>query len=184
MKQPDDKLAGAEAEDNFTILVAYEDPFTHERAHHLCDRLLNRFWGYLEFEISWWSFDFLRDTALVDAAVEAACRAQLIILSAHAAPGLPTSVEKWIDRWAVKRQLRQGVLAALIGLPAEPGGAPIVNYLRQAAEQAQMDFLPPAAPVPEARRTGISETKNARVAAALRRMLDPHRPPSHWGINE
>ena len=52
----------------FFALIAYEDSLTRNRAMQICDRLMEKFWMDMEFDLSWWRFDFLRDTGIVKAA--------------------------------------------------------------------------------------------------------------------
>jgi hypothetical protein len=176
-----------EVTEKMTVMVLYEDGVTHDRARSVCDNLLDRFWGELEFELTWWRFDYLRTSPMAEAAVESAVKAQLVIISAHAGENLPESVRDWIENWIPKRGLRRGALAALIGVGRETGAAPIIGYLRQVAERAQMEYLFKGMlgglpPMPELG----PETRALRgeVSAALNRILDPHSHPRHWGINE
>jgi hypothetical protein len=176
--------------DKCSVVIAYEDHATHDRARALCDRLLNRFWGDVEFDLSWWNFDYIHEANLLQAAIEAAVKAQFVLISAHASPQLPAAVHNWIAQWTTARQQAAGAagtLVALIGMEHERGTTPITVYLRQAARQAQMDFLPRlrvgATPKAEAPKSA-SHLRNNRVSIALNRMLDPRRPPSHWGLNE
>ena len=70
--------------DPFSAVVLYEDHATRDRAMDVCDRLVHRFWADVEFDFSWWRFDFLRDSTLAGDAVRVAARSELILLAAHA----------------------------------------------------------------------------------------------------
>jgi hypothetical protein len=173
--------------ERFSVVVAYEDGVTRDRALQLRDRLEDRLWGDFEFDFSWWKFEYLRDRAIAQAAVEAAARAEVIIFSAHARPELPVAVRHWIDAWLARREARPGALAALIGTTGDKGVLPLLGFLREVAERAQMDFLPGMGTMAAARSAGPSHVVHEtaqRVTSALKKVLDPRNPPTHWGINE
>src|SRR5947207_10261031 len=99
----------------FSALVAYEDATTRDRAMQTCDRLVRKFWKDVEFDFSWWRFDFLVDGGIVNAAVNAAVNSDLILISAHAGRELPGPVQRWIETWLPRRPGGGGVLVAMIG---------------------------------------------------------------------
>ena len=111
------------------------------------------------------------------------------MISAHAARQLPEAVQDWIETWLGRRERGTGVLAAMIGIgeDALKGWTPIHVYLREAAQRANMDYLPQVLDAPQDRLDGSIE-KIARRAEEVTSLLDSilHRPPiaSHWGINE
>ena len=192
MNNPFTEFQADEAPKNggtFSAAIAYEDSTTRDRALETCDRLMQKFWTDVEFEFSWWRFDFLRDKGIFKAAVEAAARSDLIMISAHAARQLPEAVQDWIETWLGRRERGTGVLAAMIGIgeDALKGWTPIHVYLREAAQRANMDYLPQVLDAPQDRLDGSIE-KIARRAEEVTSLLDSilHRPPiaSHWGINE
>jgi len=171
------------------VAVVYEDTATRDRAVLLCDHLVNNLWEDLDFELSWWKFDYLREPLIVAEATEAAIRADLVIFSAHAARELPPAVESWIETWTVRRDNPEGALVALIGMGSDllKGVCPIHVYLREVAQRARMDYL--AAP-PEALSAGIASSVESivqraeTVTSVMDRILQQAKPPSHWGINE
>ncbi len=177
---------GRDITEKFYVLVAYEDMFTHNRVREVCDRLLDQFWGEVEFDFNWWSFKNLQPEHSRELAIAAALEANLIIISAHAGPALPEHVQRWTEAWVTARPSDEGALAGLIGLPNEHGAVPIVTYLQHAAERAQMDFLPNATAATAQRPASENAVWGPKqfVTEDLKRMLDPRRPPPHWGINE
>jgi len=175
--------------ESVSVLVAYEDSTTRDRAMQTCDRLVQRFWKDLEFDFSWWRFDFLGDRGIVEAASNAAAHSDLILISAHAGRQLPSSVQTWIESWTPRSELQGGVLVAMIGTSDDPlkGLTPIHVYLREAAQQSNMDYLSQlGAPSLELDNTLETIAKRAeKVTSLLDNIL--HRPqpsPSCWGINE
>jgi len=173
----------------FSALVAYEDATTRDRAMGICDRIVQKFWKDVGFDFSWWRFDFLRDSDIIQAAAQAAARADLIFISAHATRELPSAVQTWIETWLRRRESKRGVLAALIGTEEDTlrGLTPIHVYLREAAQRANMDYLPQSMDAPLDKLDGSFETITSR-AEKVTSLLDNilHRPtlPLHWGINE
>ena len=173
----------------FSAAIAYEDSITRDRALRTFDRLMQKFWADVEFDFSWWRFDFLHHREIFTAAVDAAACSDLILISAHAGRQLPASVQDWIETWLGRRERGRGVLAAMIGIDEDQlkGWTPIHVYLREAAQRADMDYLPQVLDAPLGRLDGSIETITRR-AEKVTSLLDNilHRPTiaSHWGINE
>ena len=179
----------ADEEEALSALIAYEDSVTRDRAMRMCDRLVEKFWKDFEFDISWWRFDFLRDAELAQAAASTAARSDLVLISAHGGRELPAAVSHWIETWVARRGPRSGILAAMIGTGEDPfkGLTPIHVFLREAAQRANMDYLPQSMDAPLNKLDGSIETITTR-AEKVTSLLDNilHRPtlPLHWGINE
>ena len=175
--------------DPFSAVVLYEDHATRDRAMEICDRLVHKFWADVEFEFNWWRFDFLSDSTLAGDAVRLAARSELILLAAHAGRELPPPVTRWIESWLPIREPGFGVLVAMIGTEADQlkGLSPIHVYLREAAQRANMDYLPQVIDAPLGKLDASIETISNR-AEKVTSLLDNilHRPPSpmRWGINE
>src|SRR5437773_12493802 len=83
--------------DLFSAVVLYEDLATRDRAMQICDRLVQKFWADVEFDFSWWRFDFLHDSALAGDAVRLAARLELILLPAYSGPALPPPARPWVQ---------------------------------------------------------------------------------------
>lgn len=175
--------------DLFSAVVLYEDLATRDRALEICDRLVRKFWADVEFQFNWWRFDFLNDSALAGDAVRLAARSELILLAAHAGRELPTPVKNWIENWLPLREPGFGVLVAMIGTEVDrfKGLSPIHVYLREAAQRANMDYLPQVIDAPLGNLDASIETI-ANRAEKVTSLLDDilHRPPTpmRWGINE
>jgi hypothetical protein len=171
------------------VVVAYEDTATRDRAMLLCDHLVERLWEDIDLEISWWTFDYLRDPQIAADAASAADAADLVIFSAHPDHLLPPAVKSWIETWAVSREDRESALVALIARADEPiaGVSPTHLYLRSVAQRARMDYL---ADLPDALSDQIQDPVEAimhravTVTSVMDRILHQASPPSHWGINE
>ncbi len=175
--------------DLFSAAVLYEDLVTRDRAMEICGRLVHKFWADVEFEFSWWRFDFLNDSALAGDAARLAARSELVLLAAHASRELPTMVTNWIGSWLPIREPGFGVLVAMIGTEADQlkGLSPIHVYLREVAQRANMDYLPQVIDASQGQFDASIETLSKR-AEQVTSLLDSilHRPPTplRWGINE
>jgi hypothetical protein len=149
----------------FSALIAYEDAATRQRAMQVCERLVQKFWKDMEFDFSWWRFDFLRDAEFARQAGRRATRSDLILFSAHARRELPSVVEKWIETWLPGRGDLDGVLVAMIGTAEDElkGLSPIQVYLREVAQRGNMDYLSQSvgAPVNELKTSIETITKRA-----------------------
>ena len=89
----------------------------------------------------------------------------------------------------VRREAGRGVLVAMLGTAEDQlkGWTPIHACLREAAQRANMDYLPRVLDAPLGRLDGSFETitnRAEKVTSLLDNIL--HRTPisSHWGINE
>jgi len=167
--------------------VTYEDTVSRDRALRLCDDLVRALWKELEFEFSWWRFDYLGDEAIARAAAESALKSDIAIFSARSGFQLPVSVRTWAEDWAGRRFQDEGVLVALIGTVNTLEITPVHTYLRQIAVQASMDYLPPL-PDFESKRSTITfgeiEQRVNHKSTLLNDILDHPGMSSHWGINE
>ena len=175
--------------DVFPAVVAYEDTVTRDRALSICDRLVKKFWADVEFDFSWWRFDFLRNADIAGEAARASARSELVIVSAHAGRELSPAVRKWIETWSQSRKRRHGVLVAMIGTAEDGlrGLTPIHVYLREVAQRAGMDYLPQVLDVPLGKLEGSIEaiSKHAeKVTVLLDNILRQPSIPLRWGINE
>jgi hypothetical protein len=182
-----DSLIGKDG--SLSAAVFYEDGATRGRAMQICDRLVKKFWTDVEFEFSWWRFDFLNEPGLADEAVRVAARSEVILVAAHAGRALPLPVENWINRWLPARAPGFGILVAMIGTGADrlKGLTPIHVYLREVAQRANMDYLPQVIDAPLGTLDTSIDTI-AKRAEKVTSVLDGilHRPPipPRWGINE
>ncbi len=172
-----------------SALVAYEDSTTRDRALQVCDRLVQKFWRDVEFDFTWWRFDFLRDGEIAIAAANAATQSDLILISAHPGRELPLPVQRWLETWLPRRQPGNAVLVAMIGTGEDQlkGLTPIHVYLREVAQRVNIDYLPQVMVAPLGDLDTTIETITHR-AEKVTSLLDSilHRPPiaSRWGINE
>ncbi len=143
MTRANENGARAETKAAWSVVVVYEDPTARERAVSFCDQLVARFWAAFEFEVSWWSFALLGQTAAAKEATGTAARADLIVVSTGSEGDFPAPIKDWIEAWLRARGDREGLLAGLIEPSANPSGweGQKHNYLRNAAHRGAMDYL-------------------------------------------
>ena len=178
-----------EAEEAFSVIVAYEDTAARDQAIVLCDHLVEKHWEDFEIEVSWLRFDYLADPRIATDAIAAAARADMVIFSAHAGRELPQAVKSWIEIWAAKKNNRESVLVSLIGVAGDPtkGVNSMHYYLRNIAQQTEMDYL---SNLTDALPEGVNGSFEAiaqrtePTVPAADRFLQQENPTSHWGINE
>jgi hypothetical protein len=167
--------------------VIYEDTASRDRALKLCDDLVRNLWNELDFDFSWWRFDYLTDPAIAKLAAESALWSDITMFSARSGADLPIPVQRWVDDWSHRRPVDEAVLVALIGSGSPHGDTPAHSFLRQRAALAHMDFLPPPAGVPLVRgeiTLKEIEARATRKTALLNEILRHPDISNHWGINE
>jgi len=173
----------------FDLVVAYEDTSTRNRAIHLYDHLAQQLMDDYDFQCSWWKFDLLVSSPLLEQAADAAAEANMIIVALRAGNELPRAASGWLDAWAARKDSRKSALVALIGgLGQETrGSCPLQTHLQKIARQAHMDFFAHEFDLSETgaafTREGIEQRAQA-VTPVLDEILHHRIPVPRWGINE
>jgi hypothetical protein len=132
---------------DLNVVVAYQDLLTREWAREVCSRTTRRV-GTGFFRSTWWKTDFLAHPQLFAKAIEAAIRADVMIVSVHAAETIPVVLSRWFEEWLAQRaqqeRAKTGALIALIAArqPAAPQLASTRECLRGIADRGHLDFLP------------------------------------------
>jgi hypothetical protein len=126
-----------------SVVIAYEDTCTRDRAIDVCQGTINQQWRGFELDCTWWRFDLLYHPAVADAAVKAAAAADLFIFSVRAEHDLPPVVKAWVERWLPKQTEREGALIVLVeGREEQPAiRVPAVSYLQWVASERQRAFF-------------------------------------------
>jgi len=139
-----EKLLTISAEDGSPLNVAliYEDAQTREWARDAYERV-TKLAGEQGVRPTWWNLENLGNPGVLAAAVSTAMRADVIVLAARAAEGMPLAFYAWINAWLPNRFHRGGVLAALLGETKRSGARQqrVGEYLREVARQGRMSFL-------------------------------------------
>ncbi len=124
------------------VTMLYEDAQTREWAREAYDRV-TKLAGEQGVRPTWWNLNNLGDPGVLAAAVSTAMRADVIVLAARAAEGMPLAFYAWVNAWLPNRFYGGGVLAALLGKNQHSSArrARVGDYLREVARQGRMSFL-------------------------------------------
>ena len=142
-------IAPVESGHAFSIAGIYQDALTCGWAVQLC-RPVTQLAGEEWVQHTWYEVPTLRDPCILLNAVQTALRADVIIVSVHAADELPAELYAWIEAWLPRRLSRMGALAALIGVAGrvDHEAARTQEYLKTVACRGQLDFVPRERMVP------------------------------------
>jgi hypothetical protein len=125
------------------IVGVYQDSITREWARQMCHPVTQGIGDEWVLN-TWYQVNDLGDTGILLDAVHAALRADVIVVSVHAADELPVELCTWFDVWLPRRPPRVSVLAAVIGVAGQPGSQAerTQEYLQAVARRGQLDFVP------------------------------------------
>jgi hypothetical protein len=165
------------------VLVVHEDTETRETAVAFCDHLVERFWRQIDFEVSWWPFASLAETASTRESAEKAVAADLIVFATRPAGEMPFHVRSWVATWLERRREREGALVGLTHGEVAPRGEATEKsaYLRQLAHRAGMDYLTEVPPSLSASAADSADSYNERaqqVTSVLDEILHQDLLPS------
>ncbi len=166
------------------MVIAYEDFAAGQRAMDACKLLVSHLDGQIEFRSGMWKFDILRNAKLNQIAADDAAAADAIIVATSQSGELPVEVKRWVETWVPLKKGQACVLLALLESSAEGPAttSEVHEYLRHAAESAQIDFLPRSS-----LGTEPAESRNVVSPAAAEKWADRvvSRPaPEGWGLND
>lgn len=125
------------------IAGVYQDSITREWARQMCHpvtQVIGEEW----VRNTWYRVNDLCDTGILLDAVQTALRADVIVVSIHAADELPVELYTWIDAWLPRRPPRVSALTAVIGVTGRPGIQAVrtEEYLHAVARRGQLEFVP------------------------------------------
>jgi hypothetical protein len=168
------------------VVVVHEEGTSRLWAEQLCQRVAQLV-GAECLRSTGWSVRQLTLPSLFQEAVEAAIAADVILVSVSCGEQMPSELCAWIEAWLPRRPRRAGALLAIFPKPARPrlhGG--IRDYLKGAAQQGGLDFLPQERPLPpQSAGTAAEFQPNYPTADALQAVSNAHGEPCFdWGINE
>jgi len=184
-------LVADSAEDRMPLNVAvvYQDPHTREWANLVCARVARQV-RTEPIRSSWWKLDCLEHPLLLLGAVQAAARADVIIVAIHATETLPFELTQWLETWLERRDVHEGAFVALIGASeaSDAGASSNLEYLREVACRGHLHFMSQVKPMAIAFRGGAPESAIVPFHAPQQvwsggfgRSQDSH---DNWGINE
>ncbi len=125
-----------------SVMVVYRDPAGRDWAKEVSDRVKGLV-GVEAVRSTWWKIGDLASPAVMAGAVSTAIRADVIVVSVHAAQVPPLPLCIWVDSWLPHRPHVPGALMALMAMPERPVAQAdrVREYLRVVARQARLDFL-------------------------------------------
>ena len=124
------------------VVIIYEDSAAGRRAKHFCEEVLRKLVDACDISLDLWNFQVLGLSQVADAALQAAARADVVILSMHGTAELPVMTKDWIERWSERIADSMPMLVALVApAKAEPDTlASTLSYLRSLAGENQISF--------------------------------------------
>jgi hypothetical protein len=167
----------------WSVVVIHEDPASRELAVSFCDRLVERFWNKLEFDIGWWSYQMLGQAQAARLAADRAEMADLIVFATATGGEPPFDVRAWLDQSLRKRKEREGAIAGLTPNSANPCATACLAdiYLRNMAHRAGLDYL---TQIPQNIRDPIPDSfagkddRVSQVTSVLHNILSQHPLPA------
>jgi len=163
------------------VAIAYEDFSAGIHVQRTFQGLFDADQRPLQFDMrNAWKFDFLRITELREAAIAETVRADLIIVSMHAAKELPATVKWWMETALAQRDGDPGALVLLCDGHRQNGAKhpPAAEaYLTQCAQRTGLDFfVKRASGQPESKRPTPDANRNELAAVHGRSGSQPSRP--------
>ena len=152
------------------VVIAYDDVPAGQRTMHILDRVDHAAGGTLKLCPLLWRFDILEDPGWRAEATIDTQRANLLIISTSSKGDLSAAVQEWVRSCLSQKQGHAAVVVALLG-PADDTDAPDsprVQFLRNAAEAAGLDFF---APTPHAARPPPVEASSRGPARPAHQIL-------------
>jgi hypothetical protein len=126
------------------VVGVYQDARALARIHELHDSLsANLAWEFDFDRGEWFGFGELGDPHLARKATTAASAADVIVFSAEANTELPSGVRVWVESWIVSKKAHEAALVALLDHRScsVQWKTTVQAYLRQMAQEAEMDFF-------------------------------------------
>ena len=127
------------------MVLAYEDFQAGVHGFHICRDLFEAVDQELGFGFrNAWRFDFLRNSRLREKAISETICADMVVISAHAAGGLPPAAKWWLETALEQREGDPGALVLLLdAIPegTETLGLPIESYLAECAQNGGMEWF-------------------------------------------
>ncbi len=186
----DDKYALLDKPKTIFTVVAYEDRSTRDRVIRASDQLVNRLQDELEFDFSWWRFDYFKDESLAELAANDAIQADVLVVAAHSAE-FPAALRSWLESWAHRKQNLPSALVGMLG-NANDAKAWSTNhtFLSSIAAKSGMDYLPRLSMSAFGSQAAAHDpfsavqTRAETMTPVMEDILNFHPPYRRWGINE
>lgn len=165
---------------DFNVLMAYEDLESGKRAKRTYDFLSSHLGHECRFASQMWKLEVLDIPQLLEAAIQDATMADLILISLRNGSALPASTGRWIDTWSSRPRNALALVALFHGMGENsPNTIEARNYLARAAQRGGLEFFAHPDDAAGGHTFGVNQAAPALVGTLAREM-----PASHWGINE
>ncbi len=130
------------AECTLNVMFLYEDAPTRQWAREVSERV-EGLSSQAAVRGTWWKIGDLGQPGVLAGAVSKAMRADMIVLAARKAEGLPLPIYVWINSWLPHRRQGRCALVALLGAPEKRNGQSgrVRQYLRAVARAGRLDLL-------------------------------------------
>jgi hypothetical protein len=120
-----------------SVMSLYQDETTQKRASATCQAVIN---GTPLTRKTAWKLSDLSQSGVLAGAVHMAMRADVIVVSLTSGGGLPLPFYVWMNMWLPYRQVAGGKLILLLGNSNGDFSNHVVEYLHEAARQANLQF--------------------------------------------
>ncbi len=131
-----------------SIFIVYNNMHAALRAAQMIERLGRKFHGKMEPRLQPLPLDNLRDPACFDRALADAASADMIIVSISGPGALPATLKKWMADCTAQKREGDSAVVALLGSTeeVEETDSPRIQFLKNTARAAGLDFFAPSAP--------------------------------------
>jgi hypothetical protein len=171
------------------VLLLYEDVATGLRAWQPFDQLVRRLKLDADLQVRMWKFEWLREPAMRQQAIEESLDADIILLATHGHCELSEHVKSWFARWlALKPPRPRALVVSLDENAREPSGRNgVLAQLQAMARPSDLQVFPHFAPAPHSERELTAESIHrhadtwSELLEGIVHRTDPHQ---RWGINE
>jgi hypothetical protein len=171
-------------ESGYVLNIAgiYQDIVTRDWAIQICQQATQSARvGHVQN--SWFNVSSLSDPGILENAVGAALRADVIVVSIYAADELPIELSVWFDVWLPRRPARVSALTALIGVTDSLDSESLrtIKSLEAVARKGQLDFIPQERQRPVASLAAPTGQPASTTALALQKRYGPRYDAYyHW----
>jgi hypothetical protein len=147
---PSTSATPSEAGMTLRVAMIYQDALTRDWASELWERV-DQLMADGAIHCEAWNVSELAQDSQFACAVNAAARAEVVVIAVRDNGELPLFLHVWIDAWMPRRMVHEGALVAIIGVPGRPDSrvGRAHHYLEAVARRAGLDYLPQERMLPE-----------------------------------
>jgi hypothetical protein len=131
----------------FRLFILYDSDASSIHAAQTSEFVIHELGEDVTVDQNLWNVRLLSSPQLRQQAVEEAALADMIIVAASNDRAIAQEIRTWTDAWQRERLQEGGLLAVVPQSGTEDNGG-LVEYLREAAISANMDFLSRTGPTP------------------------------------